>query len=126
MARRHYSDEERAAALAILDARGGRLAEAAKAARVPRQTLQRWIESIDRAAPPQLRLDKRAELAALFEAEAKAALVAASDCRDDARYRELMTGAGIATDKWQLLTGGATARIEHDVVVIDAGDDGRG
>lgn len=126
MARRHYSDEERAAALAILDARGGNVTAAAKAARVPRTTLLSWLDLPDRAAPSELRRDKRAELAALFEAEAQAALAAARNCRDDARYRELMTGAGIATDKWQLLTGGATARIEHDVVVIDAGDDGRG
>lgn len=125
MARRHYSDADRANGLAMLDANAGNVSRTSRAIGIPRATLQAWIADRDRAAPPDLRHEQTATLADLFEREAHAALERAGMVRDDARYQQLMTGAAIATDKAQLLRGGATARVAHEVV-IDVSDDGRG
>ena len=51
MARREYSDEERAACLAALQANGGNLSQAARQCGVPRNTLRRWVEEQQKAPP---------------------------------------------------------------------------
>jgi len=43
VARRQYSSEDQAAALAFYDAARGNLSQAARLSNVPRQTLQRWV-----------------------------------------------------------------------------------
>lgn len=67
MARRHYSDEARAAALAVLDANGGNLTRAAREAGVPLSTLKHWQSDRDRAAPAELRSQKKVEAAEVYE-----------------------------------------------------------
>lgn len=134
MARKHYSDEARAAALAVLDANGGNLSRAAREAGVPSSTLDRWRTDRSKAGSPELREQKRVEAADVYASiESKAGglidgaldIITPAVVAADPRYLSaLNTVAGTATDKRQLLIGGATARIEHDVV-IDAGDDGR-
>jgi transposase-like protein len=51
MAKRKYTDEEKAACLAALAASGGNLSQAARSSGVPRNTLRRWLEE-QQAAPP--------------------------------------------------------------------------
>lgn len=122
MARRHYSDRDRAAALAIYDSMEGaehRASAAAAEAGVPRQTLQRWLSARDNAAPPDLRQETKEELADVFERVARKALAyverfydVATDAGPDGKYLQpSMTGAGIATDKAQLLRGKPTDRL---------------
>lgn len=64
--RRHYSDEARAAALAVLDANGGNLTRAAKDAGVPMSTLKHWRDDRDRAAPSEVRAALRDDLALMM------------------------------------------------------------
>src|SRR4051812_11842827 len=74
MARRRYSDEERAATLAALAANDGNLTRTAQQAGVPITTLLRWRDNPDSAAPSDLRNEKKDGLAALFNKVARAYL----------------------------------------------------
>lgn len=64
--KRHYSDEARAAALAVLDANGGLLARSAREAGVPRATLQTWATNRERAASPENRQQAREGAAEVY------------------------------------------------------------
>lgn len=130
--RRHYSDEARAAALAVLDANGGNLTRAAREAGVPLSTLKHWRDDRDRAAPAELRKGKADDLATVYERIAYQAtaliaggLEAIADAKDEdgnpaagvtalRHLSALNTVAGTATDKHQLLKGEPTERIAHD------------
>jgi hypothetical protein len=58
--RRHYSDEDRAEALAVLDANAGNLKRTARDLGIPRATLQEWAGGRVSAAVPELRHQERA------------------------------------------------------------------
>ena len=123
MARRHYSDEARAAALAVLDANGGLLARSAREAGVPRSTLQLWAQDRDRAASPEVRHQARegaAEVYASIRDKGQRLLDGAlghltpEGLASDARLLVAVnTVTATATDKGQLLRGEATERVEH-------------
>lgn len=135
MGRRTYTDEEKAVGLAALKLHGGDLSKAARAAGVPRKTLDRWRHSAPETVR-QIGQQKTADLAAMelgIVERSTGISIKALDAID----AEPMTVAlalavlpivtrsgGVAFDKYQLATGGATARVEHEVI-IDAGDDGR-
>lgn len=125
MARRHYSDRERAAALAIYDStadQAHRLRDAARQAGVPVSTLRGWIQDRDAAAPADVRTQEKEALADVYD---RVAFRAAS-LQDRvmawleeqppevvARFlTELNRTGGTATDKSQLLRGNPTARVE--------------
>lgn len=126
MARRHYSDRERAAALAVYDANAGNLTRTAREAGVPASTLERWVKGRDMAAPPDLRSQKRADLADVFGDIVYRALGLAGDAlahleaMPDAergkaaleRLADLNRLAGTGVDKRQLLRGEPTSRVE--------------
>lgn len=129
MARRHYSDADRAAALAVYDSTAadakGRLTQAARQADVPRSSLQLWIADRDRAAPPEVRQEKRAELGEVWGDIAHRALGLTGDALkhleslpDEERGKaalghlpDLNRVAGTATDKHELLDGKPTERL---------------
>lgn len=113
MARRHYSDADRAMALAVLDSCEGKTSLAAAQLKIPESTLRRWIEDRDLAAPAELREEKKLGLAELFEAEIRAAILSMESKRDGASYRDTGTVIGILTDKVQLLRGEPTVRTEE-------------
>ena len=109
MGRCNHSDELKATVLAAIDA-GVPIIRAAEQAGVPYSTAQDWSQGYGLSpAVPFLRQAKREDLSELFEREARAALGSADGKRDSAAYRDLMVGAGIATDKMQLLRGAPTA-----------------
>lgn len=112
MAKRHYSDRDRAAALAILDANAGNYSAAARAAGVPRQSLQAWDKERATAAPPDVRQEEKVSLASLYDGEIRAALDAAGIKRDSASYKELITGVGILADKLNNLAESPVTRID--------------
>ncbi len=124
MSRRHYSDEERAEALAIADSCEA-VAEAARQAGVPRGTLRRWLNERDRAAPAHLRHEKKREAEERWAKVEDKSLVLAEATLDGflpeglppvPDKRMLLTfikGAAIARDKVQLLTGEPTERREY-------------
>lgn len=127
MARRHYSDEARAAALAVLDANAGNVSRAAREAGVPRATLQLWAAGPDRAAPPEVRQEKRDEVAEVYASIAgkgTALLDEALDLispADVAANPKLLTAVsavtGTAVDKRQLLTDKPTENVKQRVEV---------
>jgi transposase-like protein len=112
MPRRHYSDEERAAALAALKANGGNIARTAAQVGVPEQTLRQWRDNPDAAAPPQVREQKEEQLKDMIERVARESLEVMSEKSGEADYKDLAVGVGILIDKKRLLDGQPTSIAE--------------
>jgi transposase-like protein len=111
-----YSDDQRAAVLAALDANGGNLTRTARETGVPRQTIQTWAGQRDaQPVSAELRQENRFSLADLIRAELDAIFEEMHTKRGAANYKELATAAGILADKLLLLEGGATSRVEMNV-----------
>jgi hypothetical protein len=100
-------DEERALALAALDANAGNVARTARELALPRKTLEGWARGRTRPPPAQLRHQKREQLADALEAVVRRLLgVAAAapiQIKTAADLVKVMTAAGIAIDKMLLL-----------------------
>ena len=112
MARRQYSDADKASALAALDANGGNVARTARELSIPRQTLDSWTnERGINHDVPELRQEKRGELAEQLEAIAYtlAGDLVKQDKRELATLQQIATSLGIVVDKMQLLRGKPTA-----------------
>lgn len=103
MARRHYSDNDRASALAVLAANNGNLTRTSRETGVPLTTLKAWSDAPDRAAPSEVRSEKAFDLMALFQAELAAVFDAMGRRRGQAHYSDLSRAAGIFTDKMMAL-----------------------
>lgn len=131
-----YSDEEIAHALAVLRANGGNAKKTSIALGIPRTTLRQWAgrAQSETARPRRVASSvvRRAEdaLASRWERIASVAsekALAAIEMLDPAalrvgQLRDLVVQAAIATDKQQLLRGGATSRVENvRVSYVDAG-----
>lgn len=71
-ARRNYTDEEKAAGLAVLALHGGDASKAARAAGVPRRTLQRWRDESPEVVA-QIAQEKKDDLAGHLEEIARTA-----------------------------------------------------
>ena len=98
--RREYTDDDRATALAYLEANKNNVNATARQIGIPVQTLQRWAagyalnENVTR-----LRAVKKTTLRAKWEELAERALDAAADAEETASYKDLVMAAAIATDK---------------------------
>lgn len=122
-----YSEDQIGEALAVLAANDGNAARTRRGLKaagwepVPtRSTLNRWAEKERRVeeAPSQATPreaaaaknghQKKKALADLFEALARQCLAEAGAKIEEASSGDLMRGAGISTDKMQLLRGSAT------------------
>lgn len=112
VAKRHYSDRERAAALAVLDANAGNYSAAARAAGVPRLTLREWDKARDNASPLDIQQESKKTLAELFEGEIRAAVEAADAKRGAASYKDLGVVVGILSDKLANLSEAPVTRID--------------
>ena len=99
--KRTYSDQEKAEALAHLDSVGGNLTLAANQLGIPRGTLRRWNDEEQHVDIADLRHKKRGELRDLLtEWVFKMLKVVVKDENiEDASYRDLITGIGVAVDK---------------------------
>jgi hypothetical protein len=116
--KRHYSDQDRAAALAAYDAEPptpGRQTRAANVAGVPRESLRAWLRDRENAAPANVRQETTEALSDMFDRVCRTALgMAAGAMQGDAepaRLKDYMVAAAIAVDKAQLLIGQPTARV---------------
>ena len=104
MANRQYSDEDKASALAALDANAGNAARTARDLQIPRSTLQGWARQRGvNHAVPKLRHQKKDDLAIALEELAYRLVSVAPDKVGEATLQQIMTSAGIAIDKMQLL-----------------------
>lgn len=119
MARRRYTDEDRAFALAALAANGGVVARTAKHLSIPEVTLRQWATGKRHPEAAQMSDAKKVSLAERFDAFAERVLRLTTD--EDittATLKDRFTAAGIAVDKARLLRG------EPTEITEDKGDAG--
>lgn len=121
--KRAYTDEDRERARVAWETNGHSIRATARETMIPLATIQSWIVAWEKPAPivaPEavqiayetIRTDKKAEVIALAWDVAKAAFQQAIDRLPDASAKDAATVAGIAVDKAQLLSGGATERVD--------------
>ncbi len=111
MGAKAYSEDDRATALAFLEANKGNLSKTARQTGISRNTIRYWSSGgaiNDKTVESSTH--KKGDLAGLWEREAEAALEQATGIRSagDANYRDLITAAAIATDKARTLRGTIT------------------
>ena len=115
MSKRQYSDSDKAAALAALDANDGNVNRTAKQVRVPRKTLAMWASNRHLSADvADIRQEKRKELSERLEDLAHTLVDILPDKLPAASVRDLAGALIVAVDKMQLLKGAPTA-ISKDV-----------
>ena len=98
-----YSDDDRASALAALDANGGNMLRTSKELGVPRATLQEWEQGRVSSAVPEARVQKRVDLASRLEEIAHSLVDAIPGKVGDADLGKIATTLGISIDKMRLL-----------------------
>ncbi|MEM8599296.1 MAG: transposase [Bacteroidota bacterium] len=109
MSRRYYSDAQRAEALAALEANDGNVAATSRQTGISTSTLRGWRDAPDRAAPTELRAEKKAGLADRLEALAHDLIDdLAKPERRRGNVKDVATAIGIAVDKARLLRGEST------------------
>ena len=114
MAYKHYSDDDKAVALAYLRAAGypdrdGALTDAARHTGISGQQLRRWFRGENSPPNDNIVTQKEFELHTALSAELEHILDAMGNVREDASYKDLATALGIITDKVRLLEGKPTA-----------------
>lgn len=120
MARREYSDEDKATALAALNANGGNVHRTAKDLGIPRATLARWSQGVAiNSNVSNLEQHKKRVLADELEEIAQQLAGALAGKMAEASLQQTATSLGIVIDKMQLLRGKPTAINEE---VTDARD----
>jgi hypothetical protein len=107
--RRRYTKRERVAAVIAADA--SNLTAASEQTGIPRETIRYWL---DRPEFAELRHNAREAMAQEAQVVARLAWqkLGAAIANGQLEGRDLVMAAGMATDKAQLLNGGATARTE--------------
>ena len=123
--KRSYSDEQRAQALAMLQAEGypdneGALTKVARAFGVPLTTLFTWQGRAMNAVSSDIRSQQTFNLLAVIDSEIERIFEGMQTKRKDASYRDLAIALGILTDKKQLLMGMPTSRTEHTHIFSEA------
>lgn len=108
----HYTDVQRAEALAALKANGGNLSKTERETGIPRGTLLYWRKHSENAAPIELQTQKSESLTTELKSVAFRLVqkLAARLEDDDASVQQLATSLGIVVDKLQLLQGQPTER----------------
>jgi transposase-like protein len=113
VAKRRYSDEEKAQALAILYANNGNIAEAQRQLGIPYRTLANWAaeerEGQTHAAIANIGNQKKSDLAQRLEEIARELADAMPDKIQAATLQQVATSMAIAIDKMQLLRGAPTS-----------------
>lgn len=107
MTKRQYSDNDKATALAVLDANGGNVSKTARETKIPPSTITEWRDGRIHEDVTEIREVKRSELSDLFEAIAYKYLTRASDdtAIKSTTGKDAIIAAATATDKMRLLRG---------------------
>lgn len=113
-AKRRYSDEDRAEALAALAANAGNVERTAAALGIPRTTLLHWAAGTRHPEASQMGQEKKGDMAAALEAVAWKLLDAIPGKIDDAPLNQTSVAMGIAIDKARLLRNQPTEITQHD------------
>ena len=101
-----YSLERKAEVIALVQANGGNVLQTARETGIPHQTIRLWLDKPERFS--SLEKQKQEDLAKKLENQAHLYLDLAAGKAAEAPFNHLMTGAGIAIDKMQLLRGQPT------------------
>lgn len=109
MAKRRYSDEEKAEALAALDANDGDVRKTARSLAIPYTTLREWVTHQQHDAVTNIRTQKKSDLAQRLEEIARELADAMPDKIQAANLQQVATSMAIAIDKMQLLRGAPTS-----------------
>jgi len=107
--KRQYSDTDRGAALAALDANGGNVNKTARETGVPRVTLIEWRDGRVSADVSNIRQEKRGSLADALEGIIGKALDIRPEKLADASVRDLNGTVKITAETMQLLRGQPTS-----------------
>lgn len=119
MARRNYTDDDKARVIALLAANEGNVKRTSRELNIPEQTVRDWKTEAERgqlsptvAAAVPAALDDQIDT---FERIRDKALVALEGEIDagNVKGRDLITAAGVLTDKLRIMQGQATSRTEH-------------
>lgn len=122
MSKRRYSDEDKATALAALDANGGNVYKTSRLLKIPQTTLQEWFNGRVNDTVPEIRMRKKEALADRLSEIAHQLIDAAPDKMKTANLQQVFTSLGITIEKLQLLDGEPTERSE---VIDNLNDDER-
>lgn len=126
MARRQWTDAEKAEILAALDANQGNVKRTARQCGVPISTLRGWAKGRGtNAGVAQLRPEKRGDLADALEGIAWQIVELLPGKLETAEVRELATLLGVSLDKLLVLRGQPNNRTEVSGVQIYVPDNGR-
>lgn len=114
MAKRRYSDEDRAMALAALAANGGNLKRTAREQGVPETSLRQWAKGDRHPEAVEMSAQKKPPLADAYEDVVRRSLGHLSEAKlKRAGAVDLLKVAGIATDKMRLLRDEPTSITGH-------------
>lgn len=120
MDRKQWTDQDKATALAALDANNGNVNRTAKQLHIAESTLRSWTNgrgtNSDVAVLHEV---KKGELADRLEEIAHRILNTLPDKLKDANVQQLATALGIVLDKKQLLEGKPTERTETIDTTLD-------
>lgn len=119
-----YTDETVAECLAQ-HAAGTSISAIGRSRGIPESTIRHWVKKRTRPVPAELAEQKRVDLAQAIRNELVDILGEMPHKREHADYKTLAVALGILTEKYQLLTGGATENVAVDqrVIVFKWGDD---
>ena len=117
MARRTYTDDDRARVFTLLAVHNGNVERTSRESGVPPQTVRDWKKTWEKEGPPQTVADKAVDVATDFVNQAMGtrfeAIVMLRAKLGDANPRDLATIIGILDDKITRAKGLATGRVEH-------------
>lgn len=117
MTRRRYTRDQKAQA--VLAASASSVLAASEQTGIPRKTIEYWLDKPEFAT---LRQKSQEDMAEQFRVAAQMALGRLIELIPSMKAHDLVVLAGVATEKGQLLAGGATARTEN-VSITDGFDD---
>lgn len=112
MTKRHYSDKQKAATLAILDANDGNVSKTSRDTGIPRKTITEWRDGRHPDDVARIRQEKKRDLAESLELIAHTLVGSLNVKIETANLQQAATTLGIVIDKMQLLRGDATTRNE--------------
>lgn len=115
MAKRQYSDDEKAIALTYLDVNKGDVAKTARQVGVPSMTLRAWSQGRNiHPVVMQICTEKKGDLAERYEEKIHLLVDAINaDKISEAPLQQLTTAIGILQDKVMALRGQANQITEH-------------
>lgn len=123
--RKRYTDKFKAGAIALLQSEGypddaSAVMRVSRHLDVPGRTLRRWHNGSNGQPPDDVVQDTKKELGELFEKEIREVLNDLPHAREDASYRDLVTGIAILVDKRQLLNGQPTEHVKQSGDLSDS------